>query len=161
MHLRGKEHPGRGFTRIELIVAGLVLVLLLGVLLPQMIRTKRSTQLSACVENLKQIVFAHILWEHDYNSARFPGEVSTNKGGTLEYLKRGELFEHFRALTNGLSFKPTVLVCPSDNRKPAKSFRTLGNSNLSYFVNMDLTDGLGPGDSRKSPALELGLEIGM
>src|SRR5881392_3561756 len=30
-----------------------------------------------------------------------------------------------------------ILVCPADTRKPAKSFSTLRNTNISYFLGLD------------------------
>ena len=117
-----------------MIVVALVLVVLLAVLLPQMVRTKHS---AVCINNLKQVSLAHLLYRDDHQLAFYPGEVSTNEGGTLEYLKRGALSEYFKRLTNEF-LGAKALVCPSDHRKAARSFKTLGDSNLSYFVNADI-----------------------
>jgi hypothetical protein len=63
--------------------------------------------------------------------------VSTNLGGTLEYVARGEMFRHFQVMSNELS-TPKILVCPADVRQPANDFGpTFGNTNISYFVGVD------------------------
>jgi hypothetical protein len=132
---------------MEMIVFIFVLVMLFAVLIPQLVRTSRAAKLRVCADNLKQVVLAHLLYVNDHEFVVFPGQVSTNEGGTIEHLQSGELFQHFKRFTNefveGLPntnepASPRVLVCPSDNRKAAKSFGTLGNSNLSYFVNADI-----------------------
>jgi prepilin-type processing-associated H-X9-DG protein len=143
MRLRRKQHQSGAFTRIELMVVGLILVILMGVLLPQTIRKKHSAQLAACIANLKQVMLAEMIWQNDHETSRLSGEVSTNKGGTLEYLHRVELFQHFKSLSNEL-VTPAILACPSDNREAANGFNILNNSNLSYFVNMDVGSGMVP-----------------
>jgi prepilin-type processing-associated H-X9-DG protein len=60
--------------------------------------------------------------------------VSTNFGGTLEYLATSEVFRHFQVLSNELS-TPRILVCPQDSRQPARAFDPgFANANLSYFI---------------------------
>ena len=59
----------------------------------------------------------------------------------MEPLKTGEIFLHYRALSNQLS-TPKVLVCPADTRKAAPSFSVLSNSNVSYFVSLDAEETL-------------------
>jgi hypothetical protein len=110
----------------------------LAVLLIQMVRATRRTELLACKSNLQRVSLAQLAWVNDSEVAGFPGEISTNRGGTMEYLQKGELFQHFRKITNelaGTNLSPKVLTCPSDDRKAATNFATLANSNLSYFVN--------------------------
>ena len=105
-------------------------------------RSKQTAPLSVCGQNLKQVSFAHLFWVNDHERGVLPGQISTNDGGTMEYLQNGKMFRHFQSLSNEL-FDPALpppadlklLVCPSDNRRPAKDFSTLSNSNLSYFVN--------------------------
>jgi len=138
MHISQKETSRAGFTRMELILIAFVMVMLLGFLLPQMIRKmKHSAQLSACAANLKELAIAEIIYMEEHNLFGFlPRQHSTNEGGTMEYLQNRDLVQHFKCFTNGLT-TPKVLLCPSDDRASAGSFWTLGNSNLSYFVNRD------------------------
>ena len=57
----------------------------------------------------------------------------------MEYVTTGEVFRHFRAMSNELS-TPKVLVCQADNRSAAPTFAVLNNFNISYFVGADATD---------------------
>ena len=68
-----------------------------------------------------------------------PTQRSTNEGGTKEYAEAGELFRHFKQLSNELA-EPKLLVCPADTRKPGRNFSTIANANASYFVSMDKTE---------------------
>ena len=58
-------------------------------LLPALARAKTRAQSIACVNNLKQIGLACRMWAAD-NGDQFPFNVSTNKGGTLEFSARGD-----------------------------------------------------------------------
>ncbi len=84
---------------------------------------------------MKQIGLSFRTWELDHNDL-CPMAVSTNRGGTLEFIGAGEVFRHFQIMSNELS-TPVVLVCPSDNRKPVKNWAGFSNSNVSYFVGID------------------------
>jgi hypothetical protein len=82
------------------------------------------------------------MWANDHNDA-FPMAVSTNQGGTLEFAGTSEVFRHFQAVSNEFN-SPKVLACPRDTtRIRATSFldTSFGNSNLSYFVNLDAAEG--------------------
>jgi prepilin-type processing-associated H-X9-DG protein len=66
--------------------------------------------------------------------------VSTNFGGTLEFITSGETFRHFQVMSNELC-TPKILVCPADACKAAKDFGSnLSNTNISYFVGLDADD---------------------
>jgi prepilin-type processing-associated H-X9-DG protein len=135
----GRKHPPRGaFTRIELLVVLLVLAVLIGVLAPATIQRKRSAQLASCVANLKQVILAELLWVNDDEKMRLSWQIAPNEiGPRWKYLDHGKLFPHLQALSNELA-TPMILVCPADKRATAKSFADLGDSNLSYFVNLDV-----------------------
>ena len=122
----------RAVTLIEVVVVIAVVVVLVGLVLPALAPAKRKTKRLGCTNCLKQVGLAFRIFEND-NDDTFPMGVSTNKGGTMEYLTTGQPFYHFRVMSNELS-TPKVLVCPTDSRKPAFSFSVLSNVNLSYFV---------------------------
>jgi hypothetical protein len=51
-----------------------------------------------------------------------------------------EVFQRFQLLSNELS-TPLILTCPADDRTPAKNWgRGFSNSNVSYFVALDVND---------------------
>jgi len=104
-------------------------------------RPKRaSDELSdECVNRLKQIGLAFRIWEGD-NNDRFPFNVSTNAGGTMELCAPGgegfdkNGFMHLRVMSNELS-TPKLLVCPADSSKhPVASFSVLQPENVSYLI---------------------------
>jgi hypothetical protein len=135
MRMGPTQDRNTAFTRIELLVVGLILLVLVGVLLPGVAQKKRSTQLAGCLGNLKQVILAELLWINDNEKGQLTWRVSTNDGGTFEHLERGKLSPHFKALSNEL-VSTKILTCPADNRESAKSLSTLTDSNLSYFMNM-------------------------
>jgi hypothetical protein len=86
-----------------------------------------------------QIGLSFRIWESDHTNL-YPMSISTNLGGTLEYVASSETFRHFQVVSNELSI-PKVLVCPADVRQPAKDFgSTFNNTNISYFVGLDADD---------------------
>ena len=150
------------FSRIEMILIIFVLAMLFAVLIPQLVRANRAAKLATCRDNLKQVVLAHLIYLNDHEFCLFPGQISTNEGGTMEYLQSGELFLHFMRFTNefGQSAKPKVLVCPSDDREAAKSFESLSNANLSYFVNGDIERVCGQGPPEPLPRVQGAIALG-
>ena len=90
-----------------------------------------------CVNNLRQIGLAFRVFAID-NGGRFPFNLSTKSGGTLELCQRGsDGFDsnaaiHFQLASNELS-TPRLLVCPKDHsRKPAATFSLLTAVNVTY-----------------------------
>ena len=102
--------------------------------------TPVSEELSeTCANQIQQIRLAFRFWEAEHGD-RFPCNVSTNAGGTMELCapdsdgldKNG--FLQFRVLSNYLK-SPQILICPADNsKKPASSFRLLEATNISYQI---------------------------
>ncbi len=66
-------------------------------------------------------------------------QYSTNQAGSKEYVSEGNAFLHFQCLSNELA-NVKVLLCPTDVRMPAANFRSLQNSNVSYFIAVDAED---------------------
>jgi type II secretory pathway pseudopilin PulG len=131
---RQKFQPG--FTLIELLAIMGITILLAASLLPAVTRAGAKSKAICCNCNLKQVGLSVRIWANDH-ADQYPMHVSTNQGGTKEFVPGGNAFRHFQALSNELSI-PKILVCPSDPaRKVAADFFTLSNSNLSYFVSLD------------------------
>ncbi len=129
------------FTLVELLVVIAIIAILAGLLLPALARGKMKAQQVQCVADLKQVGVAFHAFLHDHNG-RFPMQVSTNDGGTLEYVYASYLipgqfyfqYRHFQALSNELA-TPKLLACPADrDRFAATNFQDFNNLNISYFV---------------------------
>jgi prepilin-type processing-associated H-X9-DG protein len=126
-------------TMVEVLMVVAVLVVLAALLLPALRAARRKAQLITCDGQLAGIGLSFRIWEGNHTNL-YPMRVSTNFGGTLEYVKRGEMFRHFQVMSNELS-TPKMVICPSDTRQPAKDFcQTFGNTNISYFVGVDAVE---------------------
>jgi prepilin-type processing-associated H-X9-DG protein len=76
------------------------------------------------------------MWSVEHEG-RFPWQVSSTNGGTLEFATSGVAVS-YQAASNYLQAQVTRLVCPSDKTKrPATNFATLTEQNVSYFLDLD------------------------
>ena len=86
--------------------------------------------------NQKQIALSFMYWKDDIRDV-YSWQVSTNNGGTMELIADHQAASQFQMISN-LVGDPTVFICPTDKTKQAAlKNRTLSNSNISYFVNVD------------------------
>jgi competence protein ComGC len=124
MATKGNE---RAFTRIELMIVLVVIVLLGLVLLPAFDRANHAAAITYCVNNLKQLGTATRIWENDHGK-QLP-LVSTNGGAFIwkTYLESAKDFT-------------LVLICPTDERTPAKTIDSIANTNVSYFCGVVADD---------------------
>lgn len=90
-----------------------------------------------CVNNLDQIGLAFRIWNGDHGG-KYPFNVSTNAGGTLELCapdKDGfdnNAYLHLQTLANELN-SPKILICPLDHSKrPAANWASLTVENITY-----------------------------
>jgi prepilin-type processing-associated H-X9-DG protein len=128
----------KGFTLVALLVIIAVLALLAAMLLPALAAAKKKAQRINCVNNLKQCGLAFRIWEGD-NGDKYPMDVPTAKGGTMEFSTGADTFRHFQVMSNELS-TPRILICPADVRVAADNFTSLKNQNVSYFVGLDASE---------------------
>ncbi len=129
---------------VEMLVVMAIIGILAALLLPALVGGKQRAKRIVCESQLRQTGIAFQNFSHDHNS-KFPMEVSTNDGGSREYVLTGNLvdgtfnfgYRHFQPLA-GLLENPNILVCPADDRRSAAAnFTTLQNSNVSYFVGVN------------------------
>ncbi|MBX3732186.1 MAG: prepilin-type N-terminal cleavage/methylation domain-containing protein [Verrucomicrobiae bacterium] len=77
----GRESRGRrrGFTLVELLVVVAVIALLAGLLLPALIGARQKAGAVACVNNLRQLTLAWLLYAPDCRDWMSPSETSTGE----------------------------------------------------------------------------------
>lgn len=150
MKPRFSHQPTAALTRVEVITVIIVLAIL-AVVLFQALHSSYSNMSGIrseveninCVKNLKQIGVAFRFWEGDHND-KYPMQVSITNGGAMELVGVGNVAACFQAMSNELSL-PKILLCPADTRQVwAANFLTLNNSNISYFVGLDVTNDTNP-----------------
>jgi prepilin-type N-terminal cleavage/methylation domain-containing protein/prepilin-type processing-associated H-X9-DG protein len=127
------------FTLVELLTVIAIIGILAALLLPALTSAKAKAKRIQCVANLQEIGVAFHIFLHDHDS-KLPMEISTNVGGTLEFIQGALLaggmfdYKHFQAISNELS-NPALFWCPTDRaRSAADFFASLQNVNISYFV---------------------------
>ena len=130
--------------------------------------SKKKSSRIGCVNNLKQIGLTYRIWGGD-NYDIYPQGVSVTNGGSMEMAAIGNVVQTFQVMSNQLS-TPKILRCPDDEtRTYTNMLFGLSNSNISFFVSVDVTNSTNPqmilsGDSNfeiggvpvKSGLLQLG-----
>ena len=139
----GFQRAGRlAFTLIELLVVIAIILVIAGLLLPALGRAGGKGRQIACLSNLKQVGAGFHLFANDHGD-RFPMQVSTKEGGSLEYNRLASkasglfafTFRNFQVLSNELS-TPHLLVCRADRRPAASNFARLTDREVSYFAGL-------------------------
>lgn len=129
LKLRSTQCAESGLLDLFIIIFTVVLIAV--VVLPFIAKSRARSSKIGCVNCLKQVGLAYRLWGGD-NGDKYPAQVSTNAGGTMELVAQGCPFPDFVVMSNELC-TPKIVVCPEDKRLPATSFGGLGNANVSYF----------------------------
>jgi prepilin-type processing-associated H-X9-DG protein len=140
---RSLRHPRRSaaFTLREMAIVLVVFVVLALLGIPAMARQRAKSSRIQCVNNLKMIGLGLRVFPKA-SQGEFPWQVSTNRGGSEEFLQNPSLtWPHFRALSNELS-TPRIARCPDDltGIQPATWRDATNNSAFSYFLGLDASE---------------------
>src|SRR2546430_7956639 len=128
----------KALTLIEVIVVIAVMVLLIGILLPWWSNSWTPSTGMACSNHLKQVGLAARIFAND-NDNKFPWQISTNTGGSREYLDvPNSASRHFQVMSNELG-TTIILVCPEDRKRAWATNWVLGfdHQNVSDFVGLN------------------------
>src|SRR5450755_2726229 len=98
------------FTLVELLVVIAIIGILAALLLPVLSQAKSRARRIECVGNLRETGLAFHLFANDHGG-KFTTQISTNDGGSLEFVTAGYQiigkefyfsFQHFRPLAGAL-----------------------------------------------------------
>jgi prepilin-type processing-associated H-X9-DG protein len=143
MKPRLSQNRSAAMTLFEVGVVIAVVMILAVLFLPRLLAPKRHGSYINCINNLKQAGLAFRIWEGD-NGDKYPMGISVTLGGAREMVATGNVTQVFQVMSNELS-TPKILLCPEDmTRRWATNFAGLSNSNISYFVGVDVTNELNP-----------------
>ena len=144
MKPRFSNQPTAALTRVEVtVVIAVFAIIAVALILPALAKAKRRASKINCVNCLKQIGISFRLWEGD-NNGKYPMAVSVINGGAMELVATGNVAACFQVMSNEVN-TPKILLCPEDTyRIWATNWSTLNNSNISYFVDFDVTNETNP-----------------
>ena len=133
------------FTRVELVLVIVVLIVLGSMIVPAQRPLKAKAQRIYCVGNLREIGEAYRLWTADGD--QWPAMNWKTNGGWADLLtnanRGGICWTNYALIVKEVTnLSPKIFVCPVDDRKAATDFKTSfrDNFHLSYFVGVSASD---------------------
>ena len=143
MNLRLSSKRNAAMTLMDVGMVVAIVIILAAVFSQVLHRPTAQSSRIGCVNNLKEIGMTFRVWEGD-NRGIYPMGISVTNGGSMEMVATGNVVQTFLAMSNGLD-TPKILICPADSsRIEALSLPGLANSNVSYFIGVEVTNDANP-----------------
>ena len=98
---KGATYPAIGFTLIELLVVIAIIAILAAMLLPALSSAKLRAQQIACINDIKELTLASIMYADD--NKKWVGPLQQNPVGSPDWM--GTMLIYYAKATN-------VLICP-------------------------------------------------
>jgi prepilin-type N-terminal cleavage/methylation domain-containing protein len=133
-----------GFTLIELLVVIAIIAILAALLLPALVKAKVKAQNIQCMNNLRQLTHAWLMYSGDNNDALVPNPGQNRPAVTEPAWTRGDMSKPAEAvdktlLTRGLLWPYNtsypIYKCPAD-QKLLNNVVTVRSMSLSAFMNV-------------------------
>ena len=136
------------FTLIELLVVIAIIAILAAMLLPSLSRAKEAGKRIACVNNMRQLGLASMMYVND-NQGSFPPRSGGDRWPNRLYDNYGKSIKVLLCPDDGVNGQPPATGNGSNNVADASPRSYLINGWNDYFLNPPTDQGMNDGDSMK------------